>query len=213
MFCAYFFQLFIQVVKALADDLGISADTHKACIALPPRHYMDMQMLRHTCAGTAADISADIKPVRVDRQPQRFLHIAHKGNQLDHFFAGGMLKIPHMPEGADEHVPVVVGVTVEHYRAVRCAPQEQIFFVVFGMLDIVAEKTFMLLDDAANIVHSPRGPYILVLQRKTPLANLNYLVSSSADNFCRTTILGLGAVSELEPNPNGISAATFVWYC
>jgi hypothetical protein len=32
------------------------------------------------------------------------------------------------------------------------------------VLDIVAEKTLMLLDDTANVVHSPRRPDILVLQ-------------------------------------------------
>ena len=69
------FQQLKKLGQTLTDDIGIPANGHKICIAVPPRHHVDVQVARQARTGASPEIHTDIKAVGFYRKRQRLLRL------------------------------------------------------------------------------------------------------------------------------------------
>ncbi len=148
----------VQLVQALADDVGITDDVHIIGIPVPAGHDVNMQVFGHACTGAPAEIHAHIETVRCDGSGQDFLAFADEFGQFEKFIFGGAFKIGYVPQRCDQQMPVIIWKLVEDHHTPLGAPEHKIFGILVGILPVIAEKTSGFFTEPFDVFDPPGRP-------------------------------------------------------
>ena len=158
LLAADFPEVGVQLVQALADDVGIADDVHIIGIPVPPGHDVNMQVFGHSCAGAPPEIHAHIETVRCDGSGQDLLAFADEFGQFEKFIFGGALEIGYVPQRRDQQMPVVIWKLVEDDHTPLGAPEHKIVLILVGGLLIIAEKTSGFFTEPFDVFDPPGRP-------------------------------------------------------
>ncbi len=148
----------VQLVQALADDVGIADDVHIIGIPVPSWHDVNMQVFGHARTGAPAEIHADIEAVRCDGSGQDLLAFADEFGQFEKFIFGGALEIGYVPQRRDQQMPVIIWKLVEDHHAPLGSPEHKIVAILVGFLPIIAEKTSGFFTEPFDVFDPPGCP-------------------------------------------------------
>jgi len=148
----------VQLVKSLADDVGIADDVHIIGIPVPPGHDVNMQVFGHAGAGAPAEIHANIETVRCDGSGQDLLAFSDELGQFEKFIFFGTLEIGYMPQRRNQQMSVVIWKLVENHHTPLGAPEHKIGFILVGILTVIAEKTSGFFTEPFDVFDPPGRP-------------------------------------------------------
>ena len=122
MVFAYLFEQNKKFSQTLADDFGISANAHEVCIAIPPGHNMDVQVVGQSGPATSAEIHANVETVRFYRQRQHLLGFSYQRDHFKQLFAACLVEAGDVSGRRYQQVAIIIGEAIQYHDTLGCSP-------------------------------------------------------------------------------------------
>lgn len=149
-------QLAVGIFEVIGHDFHIGQHGHKVGVAVPTRHDMKMDMLGNSGPGNFPLVDAHVEALGIHglmkgaQAKLRRLHDVGQGGRIQ------LLDTRNMLIRSNHQVAVVVGVEIEHHKAMLAAMHDKVIFVPlpgrFG-----AENTARFFF-SVDIRHAPGRP-------------------------------------------------------
>ena len=132
---------------------------------------MKMHVPGQSRSAASAEIHADIEAVGFDCQREDLLRFPDELGQLQKFGVGRLIEVGKVPGRCNQHVAVIIWIAIQYDDAFVRSPEYEVLAVLLRMIEIMADKTFVLFGNLAavfiglgffvqtlDIINSPRCP-------------------------------------------------------
>jgi hypothetical protein len=158
---AYLFEQVKKLSQTLADNLGISANTHKVCVSVPAGDDMDVQMTRQSRPGASAEIHPNVEAVRFYRQRECLLGFPDQQDHFKQLLAACLVEVGDVSGRRYQQVAIIIGEAIQNHDTSIGSPQHEVCVIILSVLEISADKTARLwraFAQVLNILNPPRRP-------------------------------------------------------
>ena len=119
------FELLVAGFQGLGDDADLADDLHEIGVAVPPGDDVHVQVAGQACAGTTAQVDADVEALWVDGRGEQMLGQGGQVDQTGALWRGQIGELGYVFARSDQEVAVGVGVAVEHQDAALVLEQDE----------------------------------------------------------------------------------------
>ena len=144
--------------QLLRQHARVADRGHEVGVAVPPRHEVDMKVVEHAGASRAAEVDANVDPLRRVRLAQRHFRMPRQPHQVRLFGGRRDRQARDVPVRDDHQVTVVVRVQIQDGVTGGSADEDEI--VARGISAGAEDTAVGAAARAGHVLQSPRSPKV-----------------------------------------------------